>query len=165
MAMKDVYSTQEMSRILGVSTKSVLVRAAREGWQFRPRPGRGGGKEWLVASMPEATQASIAAAEAKMLAVSETLPEVCSSTPALMKDITPAILDDKRRYKDGKQVATTTGVSKPIWWRCTLIGSANTATRATRRICSSPPIRGERGPGSLPSMAPPSHGSRWSGGN
>lgn len=99
MAMKDVYSTQEMSQILGVSTKSVLVRAAREGWQFRPRPGRGGGKEWLVASMPEATQASIAAAEAKMLAVSETLPEVCSSTPALMKDITPAILDDKRRYK------------------------------------------------------------------
>ena len=98
MAMKDVYSTQEMSQILGVSTKSVLVRAAREGWQFRPRPGRGGGKEWLVASMPEATQASIAAAEAKMLAVSETLPEVCSSTPALMKDITPAILDDKRRY-------------------------------------------------------------------
>ena len=99
MAMKDVYSTQEIAALLGITRQSVEKRAVREGWQFRPRPGRGGGKEWLVASMPEATQASIAAAEAKMLAVSETLPEVCSSTPALMKDITRAILDDKRRYK------------------------------------------------------------------
>ena len=99
MAMKDVYSTQEIAALLGITRQSVEKRAVREGWQFRPRPGRGGGKEWLVASMPEATQASIAAAEAKMLAVSETLPEVCSSPPALMKDITRAILDDKRRYK------------------------------------------------------------------
>lgn len=53
----------------------------------------------MVASMPEATQASITAAEAKMLGASEALPEVCSFTPALMKDITPVILDDKRRYK------------------------------------------------------------------
>ena len=98
--MKDAYSTAELASLLGYKNRrNVLARAVREGWQFRSRPGRGGGKEWLIASMPEATQASIAAAEAKMLAVSETLPEVCSSTPALMKDITPAILDDKRRYK------------------------------------------------------------------
>ena len=100
MAMKDAYSTAELASLLGYKNRrNVLARAVREGWQFRSRPGRGGGKEWLIASMPEATQASIAAAEAKMLAVSETLPEVCSSTPALMKDITPTILDDKRRYK------------------------------------------------------------------
>ena len=98
MAMKDTYSTQEAAALLGITRQSVERRAIREGWQSRPRPGRGGGKEWLIASMPEATQASITAAEAKMLGASEALPEICSSTPALMKDITPAILDDKRRY-------------------------------------------------------------------
>ena len=156
MAMKDVYSTQEMSQILGVSTKSVLVRAAREGWQFRPRPGRGGGKEWLVASMPEATQASIAAAEAKMLAVSETLPEVCSSTPALMKDITPAILDDKRRYK---ALVKADLVALYLDWQRKY---GHTSYQKDMFIAA---YQGERGPGSLPSMAPPSHGSRWSGGS
>lgn len=99
MTMKDAYSTKELTVLLCIVASSVIRKAMAEGWRFRPRSGRGGGKEWLVASMPEATQASIAAAEAKMLAVSETLPEVCSSTPALMKNITPAILDDKRRYK------------------------------------------------------------------
>ena len=156
MAMKDAYSTAELASLLGYKNRrNVLARAVREGWQFRSRPGRGGGKEWLIASMPEATQASIAAAEAKMLAVSETLPEVCSSTPALMKDITPAILDDKRRYK---ALVKADLVALYLDWQ-------RKYTRATRRICSSPPIRGERGPGSLPSMAPPSHGSRWSGGS
>ena len=99
MAVKDAYSTQELARLWGLAASSVIRRVAREDCQSRPRSGRGGGKEWLVASMPEATQASIAAAEAKMLAASETLPEVCSSTPVLLKDITPAILDDKRRYR------------------------------------------------------------------
>ena len=65
MAMKDAYSTQEMSQITGVSVKSVLARAERECWQFRLRSGRGGGKEWLVASMPEATRIQIAKAVAE----------------------------------------------------------------------------------------------------
>lgn len=65
MAMKDAYSTQEMSQITGVSVKSVLARAEREVWQFRLRSGRGGGKEWLVASMPEATRIQIAKAVAE----------------------------------------------------------------------------------------------------
>ena len=62
MAMKDVYSTQEIAALLGITRQSVEKRAAREGWQFRPRSGRGGGKEWLVASMPEATRIQIARA-------------------------------------------------------------------------------------------------------
>ena len=98
MAMKDAYSTQELAILLCLVVSSIIRKARDENWGWRKRPGRGGGKEWLVSSMPEATQASITAAEAKMLGASEALPEICSSTPALMKDITPAILDDKRRY-------------------------------------------------------------------
>ncbi|WP_302786129.1 Mu transposase C-terminal domain-containing protein [Bilophila wadsworthia] len=98
MAMKDAYSTQELAILLCLVVSSIIRKARDENWGWRKRPGRGGGKEWLVSSMPEATQASITAAEAKMLGASEALPEICPSTPALMKDITPAILDDKRRY-------------------------------------------------------------------
>ena len=51
MVMKDAYSTQELAQLSGVTPRAVLDRAKREGWQFRPRSGRGGGKEWLVASI------------------------------------------------------------------------------------------------------------------
>lgn len=65
MAVKDAYSTQEVSQIIGITVKSVLAQATRESWQSRPRPGRGGGKEWLVASMPEATRLQLAKAVAE----------------------------------------------------------------------------------------------------
>ncbi|WP_300683641.1 DNA-binding domain-containing protein [uncultured Bilophila sp.] len=65
MAMKDAYSTQEAAALLGITRQSVERRAIREGWQSRPRSGRGGGKEWLLASMPEATRIQIAKAVAE----------------------------------------------------------------------------------------------------
>lgn len=65
MAVKDAYSTKELVIMLCMAKSNVLARAAREGWQFRPRPGRGGGKEWLVASMPEATRLQLAKAVAE----------------------------------------------------------------------------------------------------
>ena len=64
MAVKEAYTTRELAGLLGFSTiRSVLLRAEREGWQSRPRKGRGGGKEWLVSSMPEATRRAIQTAE------------------------------------------------------------------------------------------------------
>lgn len=66
MAVKDAYSTKELTPLLGYKNeRNVILRAAREGWQSRPRPGRGGGKEWLVASMPEATRIQLAKAVAE----------------------------------------------------------------------------------------------------
>lgn len=54
MALKEAYTTRELAEALCYSTtRSVFLRAEREAWQFRKRAGRGGGKEWLVASMPE----------------------------------------------------------------------------------------------------------------
>lgn len=58
--LKDAYTTQELAGILGLTVKSVLKRASRESWQSRPRSGRGGGHEWLLASMPEKTRLVLA---------------------------------------------------------------------------------------------------------
>ena len=59
MAVRETYTTRECSELLNMTVKGVIQRASRESWQFRPRKGRGGGKEWLVSSMPEATQRAI----------------------------------------------------------------------------------------------------------
>lgn len=60
MTLKDAYTTQEIARLLGMLASSTATRRAqRETWQPRPRTGRGGGSEWLVASMPEGTRAAL----------------------------------------------------------------------------------------------------------
>ena len=46
--MKEAYTTQELAPLLGMTRQGVDCRAKREGWQSRPRAGRGGGREWLV---------------------------------------------------------------------------------------------------------------------
>jgi len=60
--VKSAYITKELADLLGMTERSVQRRAARESWQSRPRPGRGGGNEWLLASMPPATRLAIARA-------------------------------------------------------------------------------------------------------
>ena len=59
MALEESYSTREISTLLGVAVKNLLRRAQKEGWQSRKRIGRGGGKEWLVSSMPTSTVTAI----------------------------------------------------------------------------------------------------------
>ena len=59
--MKEAYSTKELVSLFCISQQGVDKRASREHWQSRPRTGRGGGREWLVASMPEATRLALAA--------------------------------------------------------------------------------------------------------
>ncbi len=96
MALKEVYSTLEASLLLGMAVKNLLQRAIREGWQSRRRIGRGGGKEWLVSSMPEETRVAIRTAEEKQALAA------CPASaplPALSSAVTTAIMDDRRRYK------------------------------------------------------------------
>lgn len=96
MALKEVYSTLEASLLLGMAVKNLLQRAIREGWQSRRRTGRGGGKEWLVSSMPEETRMALRIAEEKQALASCPVPAQLSAfSPAA----TTAILDDRRRYK------------------------------------------------------------------
>lgn len=96
MALKEIYSTLEASLLLGMAVKNLLQRAIREGWQSRRRIGRGGGKEWLVSSMPEETRVAIRTAEEKQALAA------CPASaplPALSSAVTTAIMDDRRRYK------------------------------------------------------------------
>lgn len=68
MIARDAYTTKEIAGILAVDVRTINRRAKREGWTSRPRQGRGGGHEWLVASMPEVTRASITSALAAEVA-------------------------------------------------------------------------------------------------
>ena len=102
MALKEAYTSQALAPLLGLTRQGVDAQAKSGGWQSRPRKGRGGGKEWLVSSMPESTQRAIQTAEERRAIEEETahnavLPMTAGShVPALARK---AILDDKRRYK------------------------------------------------------------------
>ncbi len=55
------YSARELTQPTGIpglpkSQRGVLRRAKREGWRFRPRKGRGGGREFYIASLPIESQ-------------------------------------------------------------------------------------------------------------
>ena len=68
-AVKQAYTTQELIPLLQVEAHtSIQRRAKRENWISRPLPRRGGGHEWLLESMPEATRLTIASAIAVRIA-------------------------------------------------------------------------------------------------
>ena len=58
----ETYATQELVTLLGVTQQAVDKRAKSESWRWLPRAGRGGGKLWIVSSMPPATRDAIASA-------------------------------------------------------------------------------------------------------
>lgn len=64
--MKDAYTTADMAEIEGVNKRTIQRLAARENWKSRLRPGRGGGKEWVRAGMPDHRRAAIRAHELKI---------------------------------------------------------------------------------------------------
>lgn len=100
MLIREAYSSKELAVLLGFSVvRSVFLRAKREAWSSRPRLGRGGGKEWLVSSMPQTTQDAIRRAEERKAieAESQNLPDAPSFALSPLQKQT--ILDDKRRYK------------------------------------------------------------------
>lgn len=102
MSLKEAYTSQALAPVLGLTRQGVDAQAKSGGWQSRPRSGRGGGREWLVGSMPDATQRAIRMAEERRALEEEaahnaTLPDVAASQ--LPSPARQAILDDKRRYK------------------------------------------------------------------
>lgn len=98
MAIREAYTAKEVAPLLGLTERAVLFRAQRESWQSRKRAGRGGGREWLVASMPEKTQLAIRRAEERRAL--ESVPALAEpSVPQLPALTQQALLDDKRRYR------------------------------------------------------------------
>lgn len=99
MTIKEAYSSTELATLLDFTRQGLERRAKREQWHHQLRPGRGGGKEWLVSSMPEITQEAIRRAEERKAieAESQNLPDVPSFALSPLQKQT--IMDDKRRYK------------------------------------------------------------------
>jgi len=98
--MKEAYTTIELMLLLALVKTSVLRRAEREGWQSRSRKGRGGGKEWLTASMPLTTRSDIQTAEIRLAHEQEkALTPAPPSAPLALShpDYSKRILEDKRR--------------------------------------------------------------------
>ena len=60
--MKEWVTCKELLGIAGLpkSVCGLLKKADREGWQYRMRSGRGGGKEFNLASLPKAVQEALA---------------------------------------------------------------------------------------------------------
>lgn len=107
MTLASAYSSSCLAALLGMSRQGIEWKAKQELWQFRAKPGKGGGKEWLVASMPQATQDVIRKAEERKAIETEaarnaSLPEAVNgqtNLAALPPQTRKAILDDRRRYK------------------------------------------------------------------
>ena len=104
MALKEAYTAQAIASLLERPVQSINRTAKNQGWQSRPRKGRGGGKEWLVSSMPEATRHAIQTAEERRAIEEEAARNAALPAPYVKESDVPvpmkrAIMDDKRRYK------------------------------------------------------------------
>lgn len=78
------YSTKQISLLLNITVKNVIMKANNENWKSERRQGRGGGFVWLFGSMPETTQKTIRLAELKSLPVIQKEP--AQNTPIKAKE-------------------------------------------------------------------------------
>ncbi len=65
IAVKEVYTPAEVAQVLVLTDRAVRDRAKRESWPSVPRAGRGGGREYPLATLPEDVRAAVALAQAK----------------------------------------------------------------------------------------------------
>ena len=64
--MRNWYAASELAGLPGMpgTRQGVLSMAKRMGWASRKRQGRGGGREYALASLPEATQEALTSSAA-----------------------------------------------------------------------------------------------------
>jgi putative transposase len=79
MEPKTHYTAKELADLPGMpaSLKGVLQKATRENWPSQPRAGRGGGREYPLASLPKETR------EHLLNAMIDSLPEKICNLPAV----------------------------------------------------------------------------------
>lgn len=97
MEVKIAYSTKETAVLLGVTRQAVDLRAQRESWNFQTRPGHGGGKLWLISSMPLATRQELASALASGQVISPSNAEREATLQLSLAEL--ATLSDTRRIR------------------------------------------------------------------
>lgn len=99
--LKNSYTTRELADLLNISERSIQRRALRENWSSRKRQGRGGGNEYICATLPQSVQLAIRVAEERKILASYdgiVAPKTIERA-ALTSSITKTVIDDKRRYK------------------------------------------------------------------
>ncbi|OLN29790.1 bacteriophage transposase A protein [Desulfovibrio sp. DV] len=79
--MLETLSTTDLMYLLEAVRSSILRRAESESWQYRPRAGQGGGKAWIIVSMPKTTRHAIGEA-----LISKPFPQGAASAPAVTSD-------------------------------------------------------------------------------
>lgn len=62
--MREAYSAADLAEAMKVTRQAICKRAAREDWPFRPRQGRGGGKEFLFSDLPTDVRSAVSSMEA-----------------------------------------------------------------------------------------------------
>lgn len=96
--VKHAYTTQELSKLLGITVRGVNDRAKREDWQSQPRKGRGGGNEWLLESMPQHTRDAVAGAITAELAQAKS-PAMPAISPILFTVNTLKKVPERKRER------------------------------------------------------------------
>ncbi|WP_302148902.1 DNA-binding domain-containing protein [uncultured Desulfovibrio sp.] len=91
----ETYSTQAIAALLAVTDRAIQIRAKRESWQSLPRAGRGGGKLWIVSSMPAETVQAIRAALATQAALACADAPLPAANPAARPAALAAVPDKK----------------------------------------------------------------------
>jgi putative transposase len=102
------YTTAQIAEALGIKTQSVDYRVKKEGWPFRKRPGKGGGRVFTLDALPSDVRAALVAREAKQaictaettaLAVATSAPVRCRSLAPAVPALAPRVLDIPRKRK------------------------------------------------------------------
>ena len=78
--MLDFMDAKEIAALVGLTDRMVQLRANSENWAFRPRSGRGGGKEYCVSKLPQEIREAIVAG--LVSANAPTQPPAIIDTPA-----------------------------------------------------------------------------------
>jgi hypothetical protein len=60
MSLKAYATAKEIALAMAITERAVQIKAKRESWQDQPRQGRGGGREYAVASLPPETRHALA---------------------------------------------------------------------------------------------------------
>lgn len=87
--MKSYYTAKELSGLPGLPSteQNVTTRAKREGWAYRKRSGRGGGKEYALSSLPAETRQHI---EKQAIAtIAPAVNETATTLPAVEVETAP----------------------------------------------------------------------------
>jgi len=86
------YTTAQIAEALGIKPQSVDYRVRKEGWPFQKRKGKGGGRLFALANLPEDVRAALVAQIARGAVASEecTALELAQTAPVAKRSLMPA---------------------------------------------------------------------------